>query len=79
MATFGGMSLPVQATIKELTPTAVANAMGLPVSTVFRWMKTDRIPGVKAAHEWRRNQFEAAVNRLRAEAKEETKRQKRAA
>ncbi len=69
MATFGGMSLPVQATIKELTPTAVANAMGLPVSTVFRWMKTDRIPGVKAAHEWRRNQFEAAVRRLREETK----------
>lgn len=59
------MSLPVKATIQALTPTAVAKTMGLPISTVFRWMKSDRIPGKGPAHEWRRDQFEAAVKRLR--------------
>ena len=60
--------LPVKATIEDLTPTAVAREMKLPISTVFRWMKSDRIPGTGAAHEWRRNQFEEAVKRLRAAA-----------
>ena len=58
------MTIPVQETIEKLTPTAVAREMGLPISTVFRWMKADRIPGTGAAHEWRRDQFEAAVKRL---------------
>lgn len=78
MATCVSMNLPVQATIKELTPTAVANAMGLPISTVFRWMKEDRIPGTKAAHEWRRSQFEAAVKKLRSEAKANRQQQRAA-
>ena len=60
------MSTPVQATIKNLTPTAVAREMGLPISTVFRWMTNDRIPGRGTAHEWRVRQFEEAVEKLNA-------------
>lgn len=57
----------IQQTIKELTPTAVARAMDLPISTVFRWMKEDRIPGdpKHAGYKWRVEQFEAAVKKLR--------------
>jgi len=55
----------IQQTIKELTPTAIAKAMGLPISTVFRWMKEDRIPGEGVSHKWRRDQFDAAVKQLR--------------
>ena len=65
MAMLPPMTFPVAATIKELTPTAVAGAMGFPISTVFRWMKEDRIPGKKASYEWRRSQFELAVKKLR--------------
>lgn len=85
MAMSESMSLPVRDTINELTPTAVAREMGLPISTVFRWMKSDRIPGAGAAHEWRRAQFEDAVKRLRARlettppAQEEARPRKRAA
>jgi hypothetical protein len=42
--------------------------MGLPISTVFRWMTQDRIPGKGRAHDWRVAQFEAAVSELRADA-----------
>ena len=65
---FRAMNMPIQATIKRLTPTAVARQMRLPISTVFRWMTCDRIPGQGAAHEWRVSQFEAAVKELRAKA-----------
>jgi hypothetical protein len=48
--------------------------MGLPISTVFRWMTDDRIPGKGRAHEWRVAQFEAAVAALRIEHQQEGKR-----
>lgn len=63
------MTLPIQATIKELTPTAVAREMGLPISTVFRWMNEDRIPGRGPAHQWRVERFEQAVRNIRASIK----------
>jgi hypothetical protein len=55
------MSPPVRATIQALGLSRTARAMGLPVSTVFRWMREDRIPGRGAAHAWRVARFEAAV------------------
>jgi hypothetical protein len=61
------MDLPVRHTIRELSLTRVARKMGLPISTVLRWMSQDRIPGTGRAHDWRVAQFEAAVNALRAE------------
>jgi hypothetical protein len=66
MATSSNM---IQQTIKELTPTKVAKAMGMPTSTVFRWMTQDRIPGRGMAHKWRLDQFEAAVRKLRRSSK----------
>ena len=60
------MTLPVHDTIKELTPTAVAREMGLPISTVFRWMNENRIPGRGPAHDWRVERFEEAVGKIRA-------------
>ena len=62
-----GMRLPVRDTIRELRLTRVARQMGLPISTIFRWMTEDRIPGRGAAHQWRVARFEAAVAELRAE------------
>ena len=61
------MHPPVRDTIRELRLTRVARKMGLPISTVFRWMAQDRIPGKGRAHDWRVAQFEAAVSELRAE------------
>jgi predicted DNA-binding transcriptional regulator AlpA len=61
------MHPPVRQTIRELRLTRVARKMGLPISTVFRWMTQDRIPGKGRAHDWRVAQFEAAVSELRAE------------
>lgn len=61
-----GMSESIKETIKDLTPSVVARAMNLPVSTVFRWMNEDRIPGKGPAREWRFKEFEAAVARVRA-------------
>ena len=62
------MHPPVRDTIRELRLSRVARKMGLPISTVFRWMTQDRIPGKGRAHDWRVAQFEAAVSELRAEA-----------
>jgi len=56
----------IRQTIEELTTTKVANAMGLPISTVHRWKMEDRIPGEGPQHEWRVAQFDAAVKKLRA-------------
>jgi hypothetical protein len=56
----------IKQTIAELTTTAVANAMGLPISTVHRWKMEDRIPGEGPQHEWRVAQFNAAVKKLRS-------------
>ena len=67
------MRLPVRDTIRELRLTRVARQMGLPVSTVFRWMREDRIPGRGRAHQWRVAQFEAAVAALRAETRQEVR------
>ena len=61
------MHPPVRDTIRELRLTRVARKMGLPISTVFRWMTQDRIPGKGRAHDWRVAQFETAVSELRAE------------
>jgi predicted DNA-binding transcriptional regulator AlpA len=61
------MHPPVRDTIRELRLTQVARKMGLPISTVFRWMSQDRIPGRGRAHDWRVAQFETAVAALRAE------------
>jgi predicted site-specific integrase-resolvase len=58
------MSIPVQATIKALTPKKVAAATGFPVWTLYRWMREDRIPGVGKGHEIRVAQFEAACKRI---------------
>jgi len=68
------MQLPVRATIRELSLSRVARQMGVPVSTVFRWMTDDRIPGKGRAHEWRVAQFEAAVAALREQRLQEGKR-----
>ena len=68
------MPLPVRDTIRELRLTRVARQMGLPVSTVFRWMTEDRIPGQGRAHQWRVAQFEAAVAELRRETRQEAPR-----
>jgi len=65
------MRLPVRDTIRELRLTRVARQMGLPISTVFRWMAEDRIPGKGAAHQWRVARFEAAVAELRADQQRE--------
>lgn len=59
------MTIPIRKNIEELTPTAVAREMGLPISTIFRWMTEDRIPGKGAAHAWRVREFETAIARLR--------------
>lgn len=56
----------IRQTIEELTTTKVANAMGLPISTVHRWKMEDRIPGEGPQHDWRVAQFNAAVKKLRA-------------
>jgi hypothetical protein len=63
------MSTSIRDTIEKLTPSAVARAMQLPLSTVFRWMKEDRIPGRGTAHEWRRRQFDDAVKALEPRAR----------
>lgn len=55
----------IRQTIEELTTTKVANAMGLPISTVHRWKMEDRIPGEGPQHDWRVAQFNAAVKKLR--------------
>jgi predicted DNA-binding transcriptional regulator AlpA len=68
------MRLPVRDTIRELRLSRVARRMGLPVSTLFRWMTEDRIPGKGRAHQWRVAQFEAAVAELRAETRQEAPR-----
>ena len=73
------MTLPVHDTIKELTPTAVAREMGLPISTVFRWMNEDRIPGRGAAHDWRVERFEEAAGNIRASLKSAPRRQRKKA
>jgi len=74
----GNMDTPVRTSIKHHTPTAVAREMGLPISTIHRWMEEDRIPGQGAAHQWRKEQFEAAIAKLRGKAAVAAKR-KRAA
>jgi antitoxin component of RelBE/YafQ-DinJ toxin-antitoxin module len=68
------MNLPIRATIKRLKPSVVARQMGLPISTVFRWMNADRIPGRNTPHEWRVKQFEKAVAELDAKPKPKRKR-----
>lgn len=59
------MSLPVRKSIERYTPTVVARAMGLPISTIHRWMTKDCIPGKGPQQEWRRDQFETAIAKLR--------------
>lgn len=71
------MTLPIHDTIKKLTPTLVAREMGLPISTVFRWMNEDRIPGRGPAHQWRVERFEEAVNKIKASLKDAPRRQPR--
>ena len=68
------MRPPVRDTIRELRLSRVARQMGLPVSTVWRWMAEDRIPGKGRAHAWRVAQFEAAVAALRVERRPEDER-----
>jgi hypothetical protein len=58
--------LQVRATLEKLGTTAVAKAMGLPISTVHGWKDNDKIPGRGKAHDWRVSQFVAAVVRLSA-------------
>lgn len=76
MAIIAAMS-PVRKTIEALTPTKIAREMGVPISTVHRWMTEDRIPGRGASHEWRAAQFEAAAARLRAQTAADRKRPQR--
>src|SRR5258708_1391133 len=47
------MHPPVRDTIRELRLTRVARKMALPISTVFRGMTQDRIPGKGRAHDGR--------------------------
>lgn len=59
------MSIAVRATIKDIGPARLARAAGFPLSTVFRWMQEDRIPGRGAAHDMRLQKFTEVVNAIR--------------
>jgi hypothetical protein len=55
----------IKKAIEELTPTRIANEMGIAISTVWRWKEADEIPGKGGAKRWREEQFHAAVKKLR--------------
>lgn len=63
------MNLPVAATISEFGITRIAKAMGFPISTINHWHKNDKIPGNEkhAGFRLRRDAFEAAVRKLKAQ------------
>lgn len=62
------MELSVRKTIKEFGLSPLANASGIPYSTLYRWRELDKIPGKGPQHAWRVNEFVRAVEKLRAEA-----------
>jgi hypothetical protein len=66
MARFANMTLPIRQTIADLGITAVAKATGFPTSTIFRWMKKDKVAGKGLGHDLRYERFEAAVKKLLA-------------
>lgn len=59
--------VPVRASIEQFGPAKVASASGFPIPTICRWRDEDRIPGTGTAQQLKRQQFEAAVAKLRAE------------
>lgn len=62
-------TLPVRDTIKSLGSSAVANAMGMKVSTISTWMIKDRIPGRGPTHEFLAQRFTKAVKELKRRGK----------
>ena len=64
----------IRQTIETYGTTAIADAMGLPISTVHTWKTSDAIPGRGILHDMRVEAFETAVKAL----KRQTKRKKAA-
>lgn len=60
-------NLPIRATIDQLGTTEIANAMGLPISTVHGWKRDDAIPGKpgNALYEFKVRAFREAVRELK--------------
>jgi hypothetical protein len=57
--------MDVEETIKTLGCTAIANAMGLPISTVHTWKRKKAIPGKGTLHAARVKAFKDAVRKVK--------------
>lgn len=57
----------IRDTIDQLGTTEIANAMGLPISTVHGWKRDDAIPGKPGTplHEFKVRAFRDAVRELK--------------
>ncbi len=58
----------VASLIKAHGTSAIAGAMGLPVSTVHTWKRANAIPGKGLIHAMKVEAFKAAISRLKEEA-----------
>jgi len=59
------MRTSIRETIQTYGTTAIAEAVGLPISTVHGWKKADAIPGKGTLHDMRVQAFKAAVKSLK--------------
>jgi hypothetical protein len=58
----------IAAKIEEHGTTAIAEAMGLPISTIHTWKRANAIPGKGLLHRMKVEAFKAAIRRLKEEA-----------
>jgi hypothetical protein len=68
MAMSIAMKFPVAKIINEFTPEALSPVTGIGIRTLYRWRKTNKVPGkTPRTKEWRFNQLQAGADKLRAE------------
>ena len=70
---FARMRTSIRETIQTYGTTALAEAIGLPISTIHDWKRANAIPGKGTMHDMRVQAFEAAVKSLKKAAKRSRK------
>jgi hypothetical protein len=67
MAIFVAMDVSLKESIEELGLARVSKKADIPLTTLWRWLDKEQIPGSPPVQEVRANQLRTAVEQLRAE------------
>ena len=60
------MTFPVAQTIKQVGAPELAEATGIPLRTIYRWQKLDKVSGKGVIHDLRLSLLKDAAQRLSA-------------